>query len=883
MSVDADGGRGVASRWLLPPAASVAVHAGLVIALAAVTIEVTRERTPPRASRVTLAAPPSNPATVVTEEAKAEAGVASVNAAPLRAAEPAALRDAVAAAGAAGPASAAPVQLAPAAVTRSILEPENAGSPRVRFAEIDAAPARTVVFVVDASGAVASAFTFVREELLRSIDQLSPTQRFQVVVFPGPENSDPVMAPINRGRLALATPEAKRAVGEWMAAFRPRGQSRPLEGLRRALSLKPDIALLITRSIERTGPDAAWGSGIEATMAELDGLNPVDRRTGERRSVIAAVQLLDEDPTGIMSAIAAGHGQGLGDYRVVTAETLASPRERLPRAAGATNAASIDAAATVLAELDDTGTALRIVHGLPDAADLERADDLARRAIELAARTPDDPRARVLIARARTLTRDTAGLDAAAGTLGDELLHDPDADAWRRLALIDALTLAGREDDARAELGGLRADALELPLSRALRARIVVTAAALGEPPADLEQAVQSAPFVDDAGITDPYWVLALTEAVVRSRLDGGGVGGSEAFVPLLTLLERAEREGADTWPPILIDRMVRGAGRLPEASMEAPPRVRLEVALAWSRSPATQDRARALLGSLLGPGSTHRAEALWRLGVLERSLNTPGSNTRAADLLATLATEHADDPRSGDAIAAAVALTTDPGRLRTLLTHAVTRTDRPEIDLWRLQLAPMLPPAARLDTLQPVAPGTRESTLARAMFADAAETLYTEPGTERGALAARAALYLSAHQSPEAAVWFGRAAEHAPDAAAAVDLARLARAAAGRSGRDTTETDLALARALVRAGNGAEAAGILAPLATRLDAANDRTPRFWESWTLLLESAHHTDTEAARAHLARLSLIDPGLGGMPWSERLERVRDAVTPADADP
>lgn len=878
MSKGADRGRaGRASRWLLPPAASIAVHAGLVIALAAVTIEVTRDRTPARASKVTLAAPPP---TVVAGASRVEPGDVPANAAPVRAAEPAALREAVAAAGTPGPAAAAPVQLAPTPGTRSLLETENAGSPRVRFAEIDAAPARTVVFVVDASGAVASAFTFVREELLRSIDQLSPTQRFQVVVFPGPENSDPVLAPINRGRLALATPGAKRAVGEWMAGFRPRGQSRPLEGLRRALALKPDIALLITRSIERTGPDAAWGSGIEATMAELDGLNPIDRRTGERRSVIAAVQLLDEDPTGIMSAITAGHGQGLGDYRVVTAETLASPRERLPRAAGATNAASIDAAATVLAELDDTGTALRITHGLPDSADLDRADDLATRAIELAARTPNDPRARVLIARARTLTRDTAGLDAAAGTLGDELLHDPDADAWRRLALIDALTLAAKSDDARAEMSGLRADALELPLSRALRARIVVTAASLGEPPADLEQAVQSAPFVDDAGMTDPYWVLALAEAVVRSRLDEGG---ADAFGPLLSLLERAEREGADTWPPILIDRMARAAARRPEAAMGAQPRVRLEVALAWSRSPATQDRARALLGSLTVPGAPHRAEALWRLGVLERSLNTPGSNARAADLLATLATEHAEDPRSGDAIAAAVALTTEPGRLRTLLAHAVMRVDRPEIDLWRLQLAPMLPPAARLDTLQPVAPGTRESTLARALYADAAETLYADPGTDHGALAARAALYLSAHQSPEAAVWFGRAAEHAPDAEAAVDLARRASAAAARSGRDTTETDLTLARALVRAGSGAEAAGILAPLATRLDAANDRTPRFWEAWTLLLESAHHTDAEAARAHLARLSLIDPGLGGPPWSERLELVRNAVIPTQAMP
>lgn len=49
------------TRWILPPAASIAVHAGLLIALTAVTIEVTREKEPPRPERVTLAAPAPTP------------------------------------------------------------------------------------------------------------------------------------------------------------------------------------------------------------------------------------------------------------------------------------------------------------------------------------------------------------------------------------------------------------------------------------------------------------------------------------------------------------------------------------------------------------------------------------------------------------------------------------------------------------------------------------------------------------------------------------------------------------------------------------------------------------------------------------------------------
>lgn len=865
--------RGTTARWLLPPAASLALHAGLLIALTAVTIEVTRDRTPPRPQRVTLSAPPAPPAAPTTP------AVVPTDAAPdpgaFAPAEPQALTDAVTQSGPA-PArqAAAPVQLAPAPVTRAILQPENAGAPRVSFAEIDAAPARTVVFVVDASGAVATAFTFVREELLRSIDQLSPTQRFQVIVFPGPDNSDPVTAPINRGRLALATPAHKRAVAEWMTTFRPRGRSAPLEGLERALALKPDIAMLITRSIERTGPDAAWGDGLDATMRRLDQLNPVDRRTGERRTAIAAVQLLDEDPTGIMPAIAGVHGSGVSDYRVVTADNLASPHQRIPRATGSAPASSIDAAASVLADLDDTGVALRVFQGLPDDADRARAAEQARRAADLAARTPDDPRARVLLARAQSMIPASRPPTDAIDTLRQELLHDPDADAWRRLALVDALAAADRDDEAVEELRALQADAAELTVSRPVRARIAVTAAALGDEPADPDDALQRTPFLDERGDTDPYWVLAMGEAMVRGRVR---THASDPFGPLLSLLDRAEREHADAWPPILLDRLARAAGMAPARVAEAPPRARLEIAAVWSRSPATRDRARTLFESLVGADTPQRPEALWRLGVLERSTDTPASRARAAGLLATLARAYPDDAHAPDALGGAIALTADTATLKPLLTLAVARLpDRPEIDLWRLRLAELSEGAARLDALEPVATGTRESTLARSLYADAAASLYeasTDPDT-RNALTTRTAAFLARHDAPDAGTWLVRAADAArtTDPKASVDLARRALASAQRHARPTTDAELALSRALLGAGRPRDALGTLSALATRLDAANDRSPAFWEAWTLLLETGADADPQAARAHLARLRLTDPALGGDPWRTRLERL-----------
>lgn len=881
-----------AARWLLPPAASIAVHAGLIIALTAVTIEVTRERPEPRPSRVTLAAPSAPTPTAPAGPASAASDAGSSSGAIPAPVEPAAITSALTAAGdrAGRPARAAPVQLAPAPVTDAILSPANAGSPTVRFAEIDAAPARTVVFVVDASGAVASAFTFVREELLRSIDQLSPTQRFQVVVFPGPENTDPVMAPIGRrtGDLALATPAAKRQVAEWLADFRPRGQSNPLAGLRDALALQPDIVMLVTRSIERTGPDAAWGDGLHPTLDELDQLNPTDR-TGRRRSAIAAVQLLDPDPTGIMPAIAARHGQGVSDYRVVTADALASIQpDRAPAAAaGATH--TIDAAAAILAELDDSGASLRVFHGLPDAADRARAAEQAGRAADLAARTPDDARARVLLARAQSLA---AASDAAPGdalapavhTLTEELLHDADADAWRRLALIDTLTLLGRADDARAQLDTLRADATELPVSRSIQARIVTTAAAMGEEPADTDDALQRAPFVDDEGVTDPYWVLALAEAQTRGRLRSGS---PEPFVPLLALLDRAEREGADAWPPILTERIARAADLIAATGDHrpihaAPAAARLIIAERWARSPDTRDDARALLESLTTPDAPERAQALWRLALLERASNTPDARARAASLFATLAADHAEDPNTPDALAGAIALTTDPDARRPLLERATrTLADRPEIDLWRLNLAELLEGPARLDALEPIGLGARESTLARELYAETAELLYSDadPATKR-ALALRTAAFLARHDSPDAPLWLTRAAEFvsATDPARAITLAEQAVARASALAQPTARAELALARAQLNAARTPEALRTLHSLAARLDPQAD-TDHFWEAWTLLLETAGPDDPNTARAHLARLELLDPDLGNAPWSTRLRALR-ASLPSD---
>jgi hypothetical protein len=206
--------------------------------------------------------------------------------------------------GAAEPGSAAPE---PAASRGT------AGQGGVRFAGLGASNAQSVVYVVDASGPMVTSMPRVIEELRRSVDQLSTTQRFGVVLFrqtdtdAGAEMFSPV--------LMRATPSARRRLAEWLQGVTPSGASNPLTGLEAALALKPDALFLLSRSIVRSG-GGVWDDGLDATLARLEGLNPPTSADGKRATLIQTIQFLDDDPTGIMQAIGSRHGQGSG-YRVV--------------------------------------------------------------------------------------------------------------------------------------------------------------------------------------------------------------------------------------------------------------------------------------------------------------------------------------------------------------------------------------------------------------------------------------------------------------------------------------------------------------------------------------------------------------------------------------
>lgn len=193
----------------------------------------------------------------------------------------------------------------------------------VTFAGLGASSARSVVYVVDASGPMVTSMPMVTVEVFKSVLRLSPQQRFGVIVFrdfaDGSRPRTESFAPV----LVRATPTAKQRLGEWLKTLRPGGRSNPLAGLEHGLRLKPDAIFLLSRSIERTG-GGVWEYGLAETMSRLNGLNPAFG-SGRRPVLIQTIQFLDEDPSGIMQAIGTDHGGGTG-YRVVRrGQDLAGP------------------------------------------------------------------------------------------------------------------------------------------------------------------------------------------------------------------------------------------------------------------------------------------------------------------------------------------------------------------------------------------------------------------------------------------------------------------------------------------------------------------------------------------------------------------------------
>lgn len=108
--------------------------------------------------------------------------------------------------------------------------------------------ANRVVYVLDYSGSI----VVVRDELVRklkaSISALKPPQAFTVIVFYGvvAERGDRAVTDAFKAALQLANQDSKRAFFDWIGTKDPQGGTEPLEALRRAIKLEPEVIFFLS-------------------------------------------------------------------------------------------------------------------------------------------------------------------------------------------------------------------------------------------------------------------------------------------------------------------------------------------------------------------------------------------------------------------------------------------------------------------------------------------------------------------------------------------------------------------------------------------------------------------------------------------------------------
>ncbi len=186
-----------------------------------------------------------------------------------------------------------------------------AGPTVVKFAGTSGSNARTIVYVIDASGSMISHLQIVVDELSRSLEGLNPKQSFSVIFF---QRNDALAAP-PANQMLPGTDKDKRRTLEWVRDnIVPQGRSNPLAALALALSHKPDVIFVLSENITGSGE---FEIDQKDLLAKLDQLNPVDPASGRRKTQINCVQFLDPDPLDTLKIIAERHG-GANGYRFLS-------------------------------------------------------------------------------------------------------------------------------------------------------------------------------------------------------------------------------------------------------------------------------------------------------------------------------------------------------------------------------------------------------------------------------------------------------------------------------------------------------------------------------------------------------------------------------------
>lgn len=98
-----------------------------------------------------------------------------------------------------------------------------------------------ICYVIDRSGSMLETFDYVREELKRSISNLSPEQSFHVIFFTtGKPQENPPRT------LVPATPANKKQAFDYLDTVVPAGRTDPAEALKRAFEVRPELIYFMT-------------------------------------------------------------------------------------------------------------------------------------------------------------------------------------------------------------------------------------------------------------------------------------------------------------------------------------------------------------------------------------------------------------------------------------------------------------------------------------------------------------------------------------------------------------------------------------------------------------------------------------------------------------
>ncbi len=412
----------------------------------------------------------------------------------------------------------------------------------ISFAGVTADRAASVVYVVDTSGAMASSYALIVDELERSLSRLDPSQLFQVVSFRDRSIIDPMdttRASLIAGErgLVAATPRNRAGVVRALReTVTPSGRSDPAPALELALSLKPDAIFLLTRSIRRTapgqdddqpvsdGPPPAWSNmWRDALLSRLDSLNP--RGPRGRHTLIKAIQFLDHDPTGTLQMIGAQHGGDAG-YVVRSPADL----QRLADAPPPLHVQikeRVDKARAHLDELASQNLDWRVLFAYPTDEERRQVVRGAQRAIDdlgLAA-SANDPSAQLHLARSAILLGAASdapergeALDTARRALAKLADAVDERVIWHRGHLL--VLLAPFDDPSRqgALPGVLFPDWGERDI------QIEHTLAHVSAAPAEsfpgvclaMLEALESPPFADASSPADPALVVLAIDVMSR-------------------------------------------------------------------------------------------------------------------------------------------------------------------------------------------------------------------------------------------------------------------------------------------------------------------------------------------------------------------------------